>query len=270
MSRGIYKNVNGQWTTVVSPSVKKSGTWTGVQKGFVNQNGVWKQFYPGNVLANILVVGGGGGGGIGYGWEGGGGGGAGGVVYQENVLLSAAVGSIYDVTVGLGGGANASGGDSSFGTIVNIPDSADSSIYAYSLGVYNGFLNTYGVWVSPQDGWPDTAPGTVTVTYTTYLKRGGNFTLTASADNRINSVSLNGGPTILTEEQWWNTNSTTVTLSSGINTITITATNDGGPASFAASLTDSAGDVVWHTRSPLSGQGYRDGLIAFGGGNGGW
>ena len=114
LGRGIYTKKNNQWVLVNQPAVNQSNSWTNVKAGFVNQNGIWKQFYPYNVTAKILVVAGGGGGGIGYGYEGGGGGGAGGVVYQENIVLSVAVGSSYTAVVGAGGGANNSGSFSSF------------------------------------------------------------------------------------------------------------------------------------------------------------
>ena len=94
MARGIFQRINGVWKRVIAPSVKDNGTWKPVQKGFVKRDGVWQQFYPSDVIADILVVGGGGGGGVGYGYEGGGGGGAGGVVFREDQTLSVLNGTI--------------------------------------------------------------------------------------------------------------------------------------------------------------------------------
>jgi hypothetical protein len=93
--------------------------------------------------------------------------------------------------------------------------------------------------------------------------------LICSADNHI-QVSINGGGTILANDNWATTNTGYVNLDSGLATITCTALNDGGPASFAAALYDPAGNVVWNTRmvDPIQ---YNDGWFqAIGGGNGGW
>jgi hypothetical protein len=268
MSRQPYVNNNNTWSPVKGLWVDNVGTWTQAKGMWENQNGVWVRVWPPDpVTAQILVVGGGGGGGGPSGYEGGGGGGAGGVVYSTNTVISA-VNNSYAVVVGAGGAQDTNGGNSSFGTASLQDDTVDQTIYEAPYPVYTGFLSQYGVWnYNP----PSEAPaGTITLNYTTYLANGGTYTLITSADNRTNSISFNGGPSVLSEEQWWNTASTTVALPPGTNTISITATNDGGPASVAAALIDSSGNVIWNTRSPLNGQTHISGLLALGGGHGGY
>jgi hypothetical protein len=271
MSRGIFKKQNGQWKRVVAPSYKVNGEWHPITKGFVKKDGIWQQFFPSDVLAKILVVGGGGGGGMGYGWEGGGGGGAGGVIYKENVKLSVLAGAHYTVTVGAGGSINESGGYSMFGTgsIVS-QNTSVPTVYAGTYPVYNGFLNTYGVWTSPD--FVNPVNTLQQVVYTTNLAVGGRYTVRASADNEI-SVYINGNP-VVSNADWGSYNDGAVDISSGPLTITVNAVNrdSGSPGLFAAALYNPSGSVVWHTRSPLTEPTKieNDGFTALGGGNGGW
>ena len=269
MSRGIFRKQNGQWKRVLAPSHNVGGTWTPIQKGFVKKDGIWQQFFPSDVVATILVVGGGGGGGIGYGWEGGGGGGAGGVVYREGVPLSVLSGNSYTITVGNGGSANTSGEYSMFGTggIVT-QNTSTPPVYSGTYPVYNGFLNTYGVWTHP--GMSGAAVGTVSVTYTTSLEISQDYTLRVSADNAID-VSIDGNG-VGSNSDWGSYNDSRVTLSSGAHTIVCTATNWGGPAMFAAALYNPQGQVVWDTRAPINypTRVIQGGITALGGGNGGW
>lgn len=269
MARGIFQKINGIWKRVIAPSFKDGGTWKSIQKGFVKRNGVWQQFYPSDVSAKILVVGGGGGGGVGYGYEGGGGGGAGGVVFRENQILSVLSGNNYTIKVGTGGGANESGTYSLFGTGgITLTNTVSPAVYAGTYPVYNGFLNTYGVWTHP--GMSGAAPGTVSATYTTQLQIGQDYTLRVSADNAID-VSIDGNG-VGSNSDWGSYNDSRVTLSAGTHTIVCTATNWGGPAMFAAALYNPQGQVVWDTRAPINYpvQVVEDGITALGGGNGGW
>lgn len=269
MSRGIYQKIKGQWKRVVGPSFKQDGTWEPIQKGFVKKDGQWRQFYPGDVIAKILVVGGGGGGGVGYGYEGGGGGGAGGVVLKENQTLSVLDGVSYNITVGQGGGANESGGYSLFGTGgITVQNTSTPAVYAGTYPVYNGFLNTYGVWTHP--GMSGAAAGTVSVSYTTNLQIGQDYTLRVSADNAI-TVTVDGNE-IGSNGDWGSYNDYRVTLGAGLHTIDCVATNWGGPAMFAAALYNLQGHVVWDTRAPINYPNVivEGGITALGGGNGGW
>lgn len=269
MSRGIFQRIGGVWRRIIAPSYKNSGSWTAIQKGFVKRDGVWRQFYPSDVVADILVVGGGGGGGVGYGYEGGGGGGAGGVVFEQNQTLSVLDGRSYTIVVGTGGGANNSGTFSLFGTGgITLTNTVSPPVYAGTYPVYNGFLNTYGVWTHP--GMSGAAPGTVSATYTTQLQIGQDYTLRVSADNAID-VSIDGVG-IGSNGDWGSYDDYRVTLSAGTHTITCVATNYGGPAMFAAALYNPQGTVVWDTRAPINypTQIIQGGITALGGGNGGW
>lgn len=263
--RGIFQNQNGKWVAVAAPSVNESSSWTNIKAGYTNVAGQWKQFWPPNVTANILVIGGGGGGGIGYGWEGGGGGGAGGVVYEPDIVLSAT--SNYTVIVGNGGSANNGGAYSWFGTGIpaqTLP-ATDTPVYAVSWSTYCGFLNTYGVWTSPDAVSP--VGSWVTVNYTANIPAGQNYTLRVSSDNHIR-VTIDGSQ-VGANDNWATYNDSTVSLSAGLTTINIRALNDGGPASFAAALYDPSGNVVWSTRNTT----YTTTSLwptAIGGGNGGW
>lgn len=269
MSRGIYKKINGVWKRVVAPSFNDGGTWKSVQKGFFKKDGVWRQFYPGDVVAKILVVGGGGGGGVGYGYEGGGGGGAGGVEFKENQTLSVLDGASYNIIVGTGGGANESGSYSLFGTGgISLQNTSNPAVYLGTYPVYNGFLNTYGVWTHP--GMSGAAAGSVSVSYTTNLQFAQDYTLRVSADNAID-VSIDGNP-VGSNGDWGSYNDYRVTLSAGTHEITCVATNWGGPAMFAAALYNVQGRVVWDTRAPINYPNVivEGGITALGGGNGGW
>jgi len=238
------------------------GPWRPVTSGYVNVKGTWRQFWPPNVFANIIVVGGGGGGGVGYGWEGGGGGGAGGVVMQKDLKLT--VNQPYYVIVGAGGGANASGQDSYFGLTAQpaVIPGVDRPVYAGTYPVYPGWLNTYGVWF---DTSFSSAGGTAN--YTVNIPSAGQYTVVCGADNAI-QVSINGTP-VASNANWGTTDSGTIRLPAGLATITCASQNWGGPALFAATLTDFYGNQIWNTRqtgSVVSG----NPLLAIGGANGGW
>lgn len=258
----ITHTLTGDETLIAYPQ----GPYSRTKAGFVNVNGNWQQFWPPNVRASILVVAGGGGGGIGYGWEGGGGGGAGGVVYAEEILLDSRL--TYNAIVGSGGGANASGNNSYFGLNSTAPSQAgvNVAVYPASYPVYNGFLNTYGVWTSPDFVSP--VGSWVNANYQAYIPVAQTYQLIVSADNHI-QVSINGS-VVGANDNWGSTDSNYINLPAGIITITCQALNDGGPASFAAALYDPPGNVIWHTRmtDPIQ---YDDGwFLAIGGGNGGY
>jgi hypothetical protein len=261
--RGIFVNDNGIWKSVAAPYVNTSaGYASGIRAGWNKQNGAWKQFWPPNVFANIIVVGGGGGGGVGYGWEGGGGGGAGGIVTRNNVELT--VSRLYYVSVGAGGGANASGQDSYFGLTdrPQVLTTPDRPVYAGTYGVYPGWLNTYGVWFDTSFN-----SGGGSVNYTVKITKAGQYTVVCGADNAI-QVSINGTP-VASNANWGTTDSGTIQLPAGLATITCAAQNWGGPALFAATLTDFLGNQIWNTRQTapvITG----NPLLAIGGGNGGW
>jgi hypothetical protein len=261
--RGIFVNNSGVWQPVSVPYVNTDPNQPAtIRAGWNKQNGQWRQFWPPNVFANITVVGGGGGGGVGYGWEGGGGGGAGGVVMQDSVELNAS--HTYYITVGDGGGPNASGHDSYFGTTSapQVLNATDGPVYAGTYPVYPGWLNTYGVWF---DTSFSSAGGTVN--YTVNIPSAGQYTVVCGADNAI-QVSING-TLVASNANWGSTDSGTIRLPAGLATITCDSQNWGGPALFAATLTDFLGNQIWNTRqtAPVI---VGTPLLAIGGANGGW
>ena len=159
----------------------------------------------------------------------------------------------YSSTYGGAGGNNGfvfinNGGQPTDQFQLETINTSDSSLYAATLyGTYNDFLNTYGVWtnadlVAPVGSWID-------VNFYTTLLISGTYTLTVSADNHIR-VYIDGN-FIGGNDDWGTTNSYSVSLTAGNHTILCQALNDGGPASFAAALTDPNGSVEWSTRSPL-------------------
>ena len=269
MARQPYVNNNNTWSPVKALWVDNGGTWAQAKGLWENQNGTWVRVWPPNpITAQVLVVGGGGGGGYPSGWEGGGGGGAGGVIFYPLLSLSAANNN-YDVIVGTGGAPSTNGGNSWFGQgIAPLPVPAtDVPVYPFSYSVYNSFLNTYGVWVNPDDTSP---VGTwVTVNYTTNIPLTQTYTLRVSADNHIR-VIING-QTVGSNDSWSSFNDSSVFLSAGTTTITCNALNEdaGSPGSFAAALYDARGNVVWSTRNttitPVSSW-----QVAYGGGHGGF
>ena len=164
-------------------------------------------------------------------------------ISQSTFDLSLVPGTAYSVSIG---GTNIG----LSGTTISSPaiDGVNVPIYPAEQSVYTGFLNSYGVWNTPNTS--SVPAETITLIYNVYLASAGTYTLTASADNVVNSISFDNGSSVLSESEWYNTASTTVTLSAGAHTITIVATNNDNPspASVGATLTNSSGKVVWSTR----------------------
>ena len=249
MARQPYVDNNGTWTPVKVIWVNNNGVWKQAQGLWESVNGSYKRTWPPDPInAQLLVVGGGGGGGS---YQLSGGGGAGGVIYRSSISLSA-INTSYPVIVGAGGSIGQNGQNSSFNATTVFSDTVDQPIYQATYPVYTSFLNAYGVWNTP----PPQPTDTITLTYTTLIQITGVYTLTCSADNVVDSITINGGSSVLSESGWNTTASTTLNLSAGVTTITVTATNldSGSPGSVAAALYNDQGLVVWSTRSPLNNQ----------------
>lgn len=165
------------------------------------------------------------------------------------------------------------GGDNGFRFVndefkLNNTSTVNRTIYPVRNSMYNDFLNQYGVWTNkdatnPIGVWE-------TVIYETNIDTSGLYTLTCSADSRVNVYIdgvLNGS-----NSDFNTANTSSVTISAGRIQIQCNALNDVGPsemwimfegfggmetpptpAGFAAALTNSAGQIVWHTRYPLTG-----------------
>jgi hypothetical protein len=148
---------------------------------------------------------------------------------------------------GGGGGGAGSPGSGSYPS-PNVP------VYPGSYLVYCAFLNTYGVWTSPDFVNPVSQP--VTVNYTTTVNYSpGLFYAVASADNYM-TMSVNGVPIVTSGS--WGSSTTSGGFSNfnfgGQNTITITALNYGGLALFAGAIYDANNNMIWNTRM-ISGAG---------------
>jgi hypothetical protein len=266
----IYVKKSGTWQKVPRPFVKESDTFVPILGGWTKKDGVWQRIYPGPVTASIALVGGGGGGGP-TGWnEGGGGGGAGGVVPFKTVTLD--TGSTYNVVVGAGGAQRNNGGYSNLsgGTFgsgdVFTANSASIPIYAGTYPAYCSFLNTYGVWTTPD--FVNPVGSWVSVSYTSYnpLPSSQYVTMTCSADNHVR-VFING-VFVGSSDTFQSTNSFSTYLQPGNNTILVQSLNDGGPALFAATLMSNIGQLLWSTQSPLTITDLVTGFTAYGGGAG--
>ena len=150
---------------------------------------------------------------------------------------------------GGGGGGAGSPGSGSYPS-PNVP------VYPGSYPVYCAFLNTYGVWTSPD--FVNPVGQWVTVNYTTTVNYSpGLFYAEVSADNYM-TLSVNGVP-IVTSDSAYQSTTTSGGFSNfnfgGQNTITIMALNYGGPALFAGARYDSFGNMIWNTRMISGGGG---------------
>lgn len=214
MTRGIFTNRSGQWVEVTTPFVKGAGT------------------PPTSVLVTLLVV-------------------ANGTytagsmvapISQTTFNLSLAPSSVYPVA--LNGSSTGLTGNT-----INTPviSGVTPTVFNVSDSPYSDFLNTYGVWNAPGGNYP---AETITLNYTLYIASSGTYTLTASADNIVNSIAFDSGPNVLSEIGYDTSASTTVYLAAGLHTVSIVATNQDNPspASVGATLTDKNSNVVWNTR----------------------
>jgi len=139
-------------------------------------------------------------------------------------------------------------------------NTVDKTIAPVTNGAWCGFLNTYGVTAAPTVGVWDA------ITFVTYAIPASTYTITASGDNHIR-VYIDS-VLVLVNDDYRTTNTNSITLTSGLQTIVCEVLNDGGPTGFAVAITDSAGGTVWHTRYPLSAP-ITGGQIGGGGGSGG-
>ena len=191
----------------------------------------------------LVAAGGGGGGGAGYYNSG-----------KPNQNTPGTNSSVYGATGQYksgdgGGGGGGGGGSPAVGSFVSpVP-----TVYPGSYPVYCGFLNTYGVWTSPD--FVNPVGQWVTVNYTITVNYvPGIFYAEASADNHMR-MFVNGAPTINSDAYQYPTIGAPTPSGGfnnfnfgGPNTITIMALNDGGPALFAGAIYDPNGNMIWNTR----------------------
>jgi hypothetical protein len=208
------------------------------------------------------------------------GGGAGGNYYGSNTNsggnggrisgnFTVSPGDIIDVYVGDGGKVgsagwvNGAGGVGGYGA--RIGDTYGSgTVYPVSLSwAWSGFMNTYAVWVNPDQVNP--VGQLVTVTRIVNVPVGQSYQFEVQADNHIELYVDNG--VVLTTDNFQASTYQNVYLNPGQHTITMNVENYGGPAGFAVTMTgNDTGIQYWNTRSNLNPNTYR---YDFSGGDGG-
>jgi hypothetical protein len=177
------------------------------------------------------------------------------------------IGFSYDIiegvrtlTVGFGMGSDGSpqvydGGaiyasTATLGLSADLQSSLGIPMYPYTNGNYNNFLNIYGSWIHSPGG--SGRPGSFTNTYNFTVPSDGTYWWAYSVDN-YGSIYIDGqlqgsignvGAYIID----------TIYLTAGSHTITINATNTGGPGAVAATITASSDllqNIYWSTRTPV-------------------
>lgn len=218
------------------------GDWKPIIGGWVNVNGTWRKFFPGTVIADILVVGGGGGGGINSDIEGGGGGGGGGVKLLRDYVLDPT--QVYNASVGFGGASGSPGANSTFG-IGPLIISPDVTIYPGTYPLYPSFLNTYGMWPDPSFVFPI---GTwIPVNYQAVFTVTQTYRVVCCADNHV-VVYINGNY-IVQNDDWGHPTTGYAEITAGLVQIQVQTLNDGyTPAMCSAAIFDPAGNLIWSTR----------------------
>jgi hypothetical protein len=113
---------------------------------------------------------------------------------------------------------------------------------------WSGHMNTYAVWDNPSDAsnaWYTVRKFTTAVT--------DSYTFHLSCDNY--GVLYLNGPAILSTTSFQSVTRTTVAIQKDtVNIIGMYAQNWGGPCGYALHVTDSAGRVVWDTRTYRAGE----------------
>lgn len=213
---------------------------------------------------------GGGAGGIYYGSNGAGGNGS-----RINGSFNVSPGDVIDVYIGGAGGAGGAapqnsnaGGAGGYGALIGDTYGAgglgSGTVYPVSLSwAWSGFMNTYAVWVNPDEVNP--VGQLVTITRIVNVPVGQSYQFEVQADNHIDLYVDNGY--VLTTESFQGSTYQNVYLNPGQHTITMNVENYGGPAGFAVTMTGNDDGVqYWNTRSNLSPNSYR---YNFSGGRGG-
>ena len=161
--------------------------------------------------------------------------------------------SFKDGLVAAGGGLGGGGGGPNTGGVGagNTPNPKITGValvprtlsYAWS-----GHMNTYAVWDNPSNA--ANAWYTVRKFEPTYTD---SYTFHLSCDNY--GVLYLNGPAILSTTSFGSVTRTTVYIQKDtVNIIGMYAQNWGGPCGYALHITDSAGRVVWDTRSRRAGE----------------
>lgn len=136
------------------------------------------------------------------------------------------------------------------GLSADLQSSLGIPVYPYTNGNYSNFLNIYGVWIQPNGG--TNRPGSFTNTYNFTVPSDGTYWWAYSVDN-YGSIYIDG-ELQGTFGNYRSYNQGTKYLTAGNHTITITASNTGGPGAVAATITGSSDllqNIYWSTRTPV-------------------
>jgi hypothetical protein len=185
------------------------------------------------------------------------------------------VGMSYDIiggqrylTIGMGMGADGSttldnggtsyintswldySGDNGYNTISD--PAFQCALYRSTNPAYSSFANTYGVWISPDQGTSGPFGYTYTRSYKFTVPFTGNYIATFSADNNASfsinyvAVSNNVNNTFTGSSRY------VIHCVAGTNTVTINMENDGGPGMVALLIQDNAQqNTYWSTLYPV-------------------
>jgi hypothetical protein len=218
-----------------------------------------------NVINIDMAGAGGGAGGRYYGSNGAGGNGA-----RINGSFNVSPGDQIDVYIGDSGkagtvqGTNSAGGAGGYGAVIG--DSVGSGqLYPVTLSwAWSGFMNTYAVWVNPDQVNP--VGQLVSVTRVVNVPVAQSYSFEFQADNHIDLYIDNGY--VGSTESFQGSTYQNIYLNPGRHTITMNVENYGGPAGFAITLTGNDDGVqYWNTRTNLNTNTYRYNFSGGGGGN---
>jgi len=197
-------------------------------------------------------AGAGGGSSIGFSYAGGSGGGSG----DEDADMGAGGGgggatvvevNGIPVAVAAGGGGGGGNGDDGGAGGAGLPGGVQASAtgwYPVSLSwAWNSFMNSYAIWTG---GSQDVT----TNVYTTIVNfpTSGTYTFNLSTDN-YGSLTLDS-TLIISYSDFTTTGTTTHAVTAGNHTITLSITNQGGPAGIAAQILNPDSSELWDTRNP--------------------
>lgn len=192
---------------------------------------------------------------------------------SAQALYNSVVGMSYDyidgvpyLTIGAGFGLDGSadlnnGGRTNIAKAVRMlgskvgTDTIGTPVYPYQNGSYGNFLNTYGVWESP-NGDPQVASGG---SYTWYSATYTFATESLLTETYVYEFSCdNAGSFWIDEVGIANQNDPTasltgsISLAPGQHTIRWRCVNTGGPGAVGIRITNSAGTDLWSTLTPIA------------------
>ena len=141
--------------------------------------------------------------------------------------------------------------------LYSVTSNSVTGFFGASVPAYGTFLNTYGVWTNSDLASPGDTPVTVNLFFTAPVAAS-TYILQVSADNEL-KVYLNGSATasITSINSYRGSESTTVTLTKGVNRLQCVVRNYGqpntvfNPAGFGIVVQDAYGNHIFETSPSL-------------------